>query len=257
MLPLRHECAEGRFVLQPAQRAVIRAVVPGIVTAVNADEGQQVGAGVPLVELRNLPLQLSLVHSEADYVVASGRATSAAMRYGNLGSATQERERLALQTRVLSSEAANQKLRSPIAGAVLTPRVADRLGSYVTAGTELLEVADLSVMRARIYVSEHDMYKVRVGARARLQVDGILKTWDTQAVAISPVSSEMDPSLGDQSKYKGLVPPNFYVADILVANSGGNLKPGMSGTARIYGERRSVAGFAWQEVKNFIGRKVW
>jgi hypothetical protein len=140
---------------------------------------------------------------------------------------------------------------------VLTPRVADRLGSYVTAGTELLEVADLRVLRARIYVSEHDMYKVRVGAGARLQVDGMLKTWDTQAVAISPVPSEIDPGLADQTKYKGLLPPNFYVADILVANSGGSLRPGMSGVARIYGQRRSVAGFAWQEVKNFIGRKLW
>jgi putative peptide zinc metalloprotease protein len=256
-LPVRHECAEGRFVLQPARRAVIRAVVPGIVTAVNADEGQQVEAGATLIELRDLPLQLSLIHSEADYVVASNRATSAAMRYGNFGTASQERERLAMQTGVLSSEAANQKLRSPIGGAVLTSRAIDRLGSYVTAGTELLEVADLSVMRARIYVSEHDMYKIRVGAGARLQVDGTLKTWDAQAVAISPIASEIDPDLGDHSKYQGLVPPNFYVAEILVANSGGNLKPGMNGTARIYGKKRSAAGFAWQEVKNFIGRKVW
>jgi putative peptide zinc metalloprotease protein len=256
-LPVRHECAEGRFVLQPARRAVIRAVVPGIVTAVNADEGQQVEAGATLIELRDLPLQLSLIHSEADYVVASNRATSAAMRYGNFGTASQERERLAMQTGVLSSEAANQKLRSPIGGAVLTSRVIDRLGSYVTAGTELLEVADLSIMRARIYVSEHDMYKIRVGAGARLQVDGTLKTWDAQAVAISPIASEIDPDLGDHSKYQGLVPPNFYVAEILVANSGGNLKPGTNGTARIYGKKRSAAGFAWQEVKNFIGRKVW
>jgi putative peptide zinc metalloprotease protein len=257
LLPLRRECAQGRFALQPYSRAVIRAVVPGIVTAVYADEGQEVGAGAPLVELRNLPLQSSLAHSEADHVVASDRATSAALRYGSFGPAAQERERLALQTRVLSSEAANQELRSLIAGAVLTPRVADRLGSYVTAGTELLEVADLRVLRARIYVSEHDMYKVRVGAGARLQVDGMLKTWDTQAVAISPVPSEIDPGLADQTKYKGLLPPNFYVADILVANSGGSLRPGMSGVARIYGQRRSVAGFAWQEVKNFIGRKLW
>ena len=90
-----------------------------------------------------------------------------------------------------------------------------------------------------------------------MQVDGILETWDTQAVAISPISSEIDPGLANQTKYKGLLPPNFYVADILVANSSGSLKPGMSGTARIYGQRRSVAGFAWLEMKNFIGRKVW
>jgi putative peptide zinc metalloprotease protein len=257
LLPLRHDSAVGRFVLEPSRHTVVRAVVPGIVTAIYTGEGSPVAAGTPLVELRNLPLQSTVAHSEADYVVASGRATSAVLHYGNFGVAAKERERLARQTHELSSQAANLELKSPISGLVLTPRPNDRLGSYVTPGTELLDIADLAVMRARIYVSEHDMYKIRVGSRARLEVEGILKTWDAEAVAIAPISSEIDPGLADQTKYKGLLPPNFYVADLLVANPDGNLKPGMSGTARIYGQRRSLAGLAWQEVKNFVGRKVW
>ena len=76
-------------------------------------------------------------------------------------------------------------------------------------------------------------------------------------VAIAPISSEIDPGLADHTKFKGMLPPNFYMADILVANPDGTLKPGMNGTARIYGQRRSLAGLAWQEVKNFVGRKVW
>jgi hypothetical protein len=47
------------------------------------------------------------------------------------------------------------------------------------------------------------------------------------------------------------------VADLLVNNPDGSLRPGMTGTARIYGKRRSLAGMAWQEVKNFVDRKVW
>jgi hypothetical protein len=52
-------------------------------------------------------------------------------------------------------------------------------------------------------------------------------------------------------------PPNFYSAELLVANPDGRLKPGMSGTARVYGQRRSLAGFILQEAMNFVGRKVW
>jgi multidrug efflux pump subunit AcrA (membrane-fusion protein) len=140
---------------------------------------------------------------------------------------------------------------------VLTPRVTDRLGAYVTAGTELLEIADLTQLRARIYVSEYDLYKLRVGSPASLEVAGISKKWDAHAVAISPLSTEIDPGLGEQVQYKGLLPPNFFVADLIVANSEGTLKPGMAGTARIYARRKSIAGFAWQEVSNFLGRKVW
>jgi hypothetical protein len=101
------------------------------------------------------------------------------------------------------------------------------------------------------------MYKLRVGSRASLEVEGIFKKWNAQALAISPISTEIDPGLTAQAQYKGMRPPNFYTADLLVANPDGKLKPGMSGTARVYGRRRTLAGFILQEVMNFVGRKVW
>jgi putative peptide zinc metalloprotease protein len=257
LLPLRHDSVAGHFVLEPSTRAIVRAVVPGIVTNVYADEGQSVVAGAPLLRLRNLSLQSRLAHSQADLGVASGRTKAVALRYGNFGPAAKEQERLFLQTSVLASEAANQELQSPISGTVLTPRVSDRVGAYVTEGTELAEVADLTQLRARIYVSEHDMYKLRVGSPASLEVEGMFKKWNAQAMAISPLSTQNEPGLEQETQYKGMRPPNFYPADLLVANPGGQLKPGMSGTARVYGPRRSLAGFMLEEVRNFVGRKVW
>jgi putative peptide zinc metalloprotease protein len=257
LLPLRHDSVVGRFILEPSTRAVVRAVVPGIVTNVYVDEGQSVTRGAPLLQLRDLPLEARLARSEADFSVASEHTRAVALRYGNFGPAVKEQERLSRQTSVLTSEAANQELKSPISGVVLTPRVSDRLGAYVTAGTELAEVADLSQLRARIYVSEHDMYKLRVGSQASLEVEGIFKKWNARAMAISPLSTEMDAGLEQETQYKGLRPPNFYSSDLLVANPDGKLKPGMSGTARVYGQRRSLAGFLLQEVMNFVGRKVW
>jgi hypothetical protein len=44
---------------------------------------------------------------------------------------------------------------------------------------------------------------------------------------------------------------------LLVPNKDGLLKPGMAGTARLYGRRRSLAGFVAQDVDNFFGRKIW
>jgi len=257
LAPLRHDAVVGRFILEPYKRVTVRAEVPGIVTDIYADEGKPVESGASLVRLRNLPLQSRLARSESEYIVTSGRAVSATQRYDNFGPLVKERERLAQQTSILSSEATNLELRSPISGVVLTPRVTDRVGTYVTEGTELLEIADLNQLRARIYVSEHDMYKLRVGSHAGLQVEGIPKKWDAYALAVSALSSEIDPGLADQTQYKGLLPPNFYLVDLMVANPEGTLKPGMAGTARIYAQRQSLAGFAWQEVRNFIGRKVW
>ncbi len=127
----------------------------------------------------------------------------------------------------------------------------------MTAGTDLLEIADLNTLRARIYVSEYDMYKVREGAPARLKVEGIARTWNTIATAISPVSQQTDPTLIDTTKFKGLHPPQFYLVELLVSGSDGRLKPGMTGVARIYGRRMSLAGLVLQSLRIALGRKIW
>jgi multidrug efflux pump subunit AcrA (membrane-fusion protein) len=139
----------------------------------------------------------------------------------------------------------------------VTARPADLLGSYVTEGKELVEIADLDTLRARIYASEYDMYKVHQGAPARLQVEGVPETWRTYVTAIAPASSQSDPTLLDPSKFKGLHPPQFYLVDLQVSGVDGRLKPGMTGVARVYGERISLAGLAWRNLRVVLGRKIW
>jgi putative peptide zinc metalloprotease protein len=257
LLPLWHESVKGQFVFEPVQTAVIRNVVAGSVTHVYADEGMQVRAGEPLVQLSNLPLQSQLGDVEADYQVASMQANLAALHYADFGTADQERDRLAKQALDLQAETANLDVPSPISGLVLTPRVRDRLGSFVPSGTALVEVADLSQMRARIFVSEHEVYKIAIGARARLGIDGLWSKFDAPVLSLAPKSSEIDPALAQAIEYKGLATPNFYVATAVVANSEGRFKPGMVGTARIYGARRSLAGLVWREGWRFFARKLW
>jgi putative peptide zinc metalloprotease protein len=256
-LPLWHESIKGRFLLEPQQRSIVRSLVPGAVSRVYAAEGMQVAAGAPLFRLSNLPLQSKLGRSESDYAVASMQATSAVLHYSNIGSATQERNRLAEQFRDIGAQAASLDVLSPISGVVITPRVGDRLASYIPAGTELAEIADLTHMRARIYVSEYDLYKLKAGFPARLMVDGSLRKWDTDVAYIAQQSSAIDPALSEANKYKGLRPPNFYVVDMSLANPDSILKPGMAGLARIYGARRSIAGFLWTAVRRGVVRKLW
>ncbi len=214
-------------------------------------------AGQPLAKLRNLSLLSDVAAAKANYVVASNRATSAGLGYQNYGTALQERQGLAVKSEQTSQKAAHLEIASPVSGIVLTPRPADRVGSFVTQGTELFEVADLHQLRARIYVSEYDMYKVRAGASAKLQVQGILETWESRAVAITPVSQPSDATLIDQTKFKGLHPPQFYLVELPLADSDARLRPGMIGVARVYGKRVSLAGLGLQTFRNALGRKIW
>jgi putative peptide zinc metalloprotease protein len=257
VLPLWHDSVQGRFVLEPLHNARVRTHVPGIVTHVDVDEGMYVKAGEPIVELRNLPMQSELARAQADYQNASMQAASASLHYADFGIASQERERSAKHQQVLNSKVENLEVVSPISGIVLTPRVADLVGSYAQEGTTLMDIADLRVMRARIFVSEHDLYKLVPGSRVRLQVNGFWKRWDSRMSSLAAQSSQIDPSLTEENKFKGLSQPNFYVAESEIVNSNGRLKPGMIGLARIYGVRRSIAGLLWQEVRRFLVRKLW
>ena len=179
------------------------------------------------------------------------------MQYGDFGAANEERNGLAKQANALQTEVSNLEVVSPISGVVLTPRLADQMGSYAPEGTTLAEIADLSTMRARIFVSEHDLYKLAVGSPAHIQVDGLWGKLDARVTSIAPRSSDIYPALAQEVVYKGLQPPNFYVAHIEVTNVDGRMKPGMAGNARIYGERRSLAGLFWQEGWRFFARKLW
>lgn len=257
LVPWWREAAEGRFILEPATESVIRAEVPGTVTRVYAAEGAAIEAGAPLFALRNVPLQSSLARSEAQYDLASRHATSAALRYADFGTAQRDRDQFAQQSRELQSEAANLNVTAPKAGTVLTARPEDRLGSYVPEGTQLLEIADLARMRARIYLSEHDMYELNPQAQARIQVEGMFRKLDAQVAAISPSSSGILLGLTEKSKYQGLRPPRFYVVDLLVNNGDGQLRPGMVGTARVYGKRRSLGSFTFLTIQRFFARKIW
>jgi putative peptide zinc metalloprotease protein len=256
LLPLWRQSTSGRFVLEPVHRSIVRAAVPGVVSDILVHEGSIVHTGELLAKLRNLPLQSDAAEAQSRLAMASARAVSAQLRHGDYGSAVQDRDRLAVQSTQLTLKAGSLELRSPIAGVVLTPHLGDRLGSYLTEGTQFLEVADVAALRARIYVSEYDMHKVREGAPARLHIDGTVQKWESHAASVTPAAAS-DASLMDQTTFKGLRPPQFYAVEIPVSDEGGVLKPGMTGTARVYGQRRSVAGFAIETLKVVLGRKFW
>jgi len=256
-LPLWRESVVGTFSLEPARKAVVRARVPGVLTQVLVAEGEQVEAGAVLARLKSLSLLSEYEDAQAKYLVASQEANAAALRFRGYGEALQERARLKARVGQVSAMTEELELRSPIAGAVVTPKVGDLLGSYLTAGQELLEVADVRTLRARLAISEFDLSKIQPRALARLQVEGQVRKWDTLAeyVAARPTGKLQ---VGESEEgLRGLNGPNFFLVDLIVENGEGLLRPGMTGVARVYGRRRSLAGFGREWIANFWGRKIW
>jgi multidrug efflux pump subunit AcrA (membrane-fusion protein) len=220
-------------------------------------EGQHVSAGQPLATLTSLPLESDFEETRARLGMASQRAVQASLHYADLGASLKARDGLAAQFQQVSEMHDALRVVSPISGTLVTPRPDDLLGTYLEKGTAVLEVADLSKLKARIYISEFDLSKVQIAATARLQVQGVAKVWpaDVQSVAARP--TEMDPQLSGEAKLKGIIPPHFYLVTLVVENPEAILKPGMKGAARIYGPHRSFFALAWEAISKSVGRKVW
>jgi putative peptide zinc metalloprotease protein len=258
-VPFWRESVVGRFVLEPVNLAVVRAHVAGKVSQVYVREGEAVAKGTPLATLSSLAMQSNLDDAQSRLLLASAGARDAEMRYQNYGQALLEKERSQRHYGQLAQMNADLELKAPLQGTIITPRVQDELGRYLKEGSELLEIADLSEMRARIYTAEYDLYKIRRSQTAKLQLDGMLRRREGQVTFVS--NQPTDPpawakeEAGKEAQSVGL--QQYYLVDILLNNPGDELKPGMTGIAKVYGSRRSIGGMTLEAIKNFWGRKLW
>lgn len=256
-LPLWHETRAGQLILEPVRRAALHAEVPGQIIAVTAHEGRLVSAGSLLIRMGNLDLEEQASRIASNLHVISARATQSRLRYADYSSLERQRESLQQQNMELSSQISALRIATPISGVVVTPRVHDLVGSYVQAGSELVEVEDLSVMRARIYLPEFEVRDVKVGEPVSLDLAAAFQPLPARVETIASAPSPPDAGLIQQPNYKGLVPPRFYCVTALVSNPSNALKSGMTGTAKVWVARRSLAGFVWEDLRDFAQLKLW
>lgn len=134
------------------------------------------------------------------------------------GAVTQIREALSKTT-----------INSPAAGSIssLTSRVGERVvGTSQFAGTEVMRIADLTSMEARVNVNENDVVNVKVGDSARITVDAY-PDQPIRGVVREIASTASTRNAGTQEEVT-----NFEVK-ISIPSPAVTLRPGMSATADI------------------------
>jgi len=256
-LPLWPETRTGRFSLEAIRRAAVHAAVPGEVMSVFPAEGQFVAAGAPLVYLRNSELEARAARVNSEWQVASLRAEQARLRYADYSRAERERDSLRQQSAELASQLSALQLISPISGVVITPRLPDLARSYIEAGSLLLEVADVSVLRARIYLPEFDLRDVKAGDPVSLKLDSSFEPLHSRVLEVAPSASRIEPGLAPLEGYKGLTGVDFYGVTALLPNADGRFRAGTSGTAKIVVAHRALVSLTGKQVRDFIDRKIW
>lgn len=154
---------------------------------------------------------------------------------GQASSLRQQRAQALAQTEVAGRTLAlaRQRLGRTIIRAPLTGTVLDRLiepGEVVSAGQPLLVLADLRRVRLKVFVTEADLGKIRLGAPARLRVDAFPARDFPARVAQVDAQAQFTPrDVHVQDERARTVYGVLLEAD----NPAGLLKPGMPADAWI------------------------
>ncbi len=257
LTPVWPDFVQAPALLEAAHRVPVRALVPGTVEYVGVREGEHVAPGAVLLRMQNLALQSEAAQTRSELASAKARAMQAYLHYADaFATDEQERRRLSDQSRMLEEKLAKLTITSPISGTIMTAHPDNLIGSSPDEGDSLLEVADTSVLRARIYLPEFVMRDIHVGARVRLLLPGRVQPLPT---TLSSVSANFVPTaegLITRDQLRGITPPRYYLGTAML-NSDGLLRDGMIGSVKIFVQRRSLVGFACRFTGDLVTRKVW
>jgi HlyD family secretion protein len=131
--------------------------------------------------------------------------------------------------RQISEALSKTVIYAPVSGTIssLTSRVGERVvGTSQFAGTEVMRIADLDNMEARVNVNENDVVDVKVGDTARINVDAYPDR-EIRGVVREIASAALTRNAGTQEEVT-----NFEVK-ISIPDRSVRLRPGMSATADI------------------------
>jgi biotin carboxyl carrier protein len=261
LTPWLRRTIRASVVLHPMTQVHLQAPENAILTRVLANEGDLVAAGQPIFQLHSIAADAEDAGHRAQRVRYEREAGGA--RVGSSAASTFEAERRqASAASALEGDAARRELltvRSPIAGRILTPRMADLLGSAVEKGALLAEVGDCRQMRADLEVSERRLDDLRAGQAVSAMLPGRpLATVRGRVVSISSATLEqpvtasagLDPVLPSQR-------PDKFVAVAVFSNEDGSLRPGMVGKAKVYSERSSPLGIVFRVLRRWVQTIAW
>jgi putative peptide zinc metalloprotease protein len=247
----------GPFVVEPAERAVVRVPSDALVTSVAVREGDRVAVGAELARLASPELEADRAAAESARVRALREASRARDARDAASEAAARELARAAESRLAMLEARQGRLvlAAPIAGIVSTYRVEEMAGRQLAEGETVCVIDGLARARLAARLSERDIEEVRVGAPARIRAESLPgRTLRATVRDVAPVA--VDPEGG--GAHLDLVRRARQVRVLVeVDNPGEQLRPGMSGAVQFSGPSRSALGQLWWSFSRWISTVVW
>ncbi len=137
---------------------------------------------------------------------------------------------------------------TPTAGVVVTPKMRDKIGQLVQKGDLILSVHDLARIRAEIAVPETEIGDIQVGQKVALKVRAYPgRTFEGKVTSIAAAAAKNEDELAGK----------IIRVTAEVANSSFELKPEMTGHAKIECGDRRILDVATRRFVRYVRVEFW
>jgi len=231
----------------PQLTYTVTAEVEGIIQQVLVREGQLVKQGQLLATLYDEDIHSRLNQVQVQLRTSQGNARSlfAANRINEYQIERNQINILEAEFSLLKTLQEKTQMVSPVYGTILTPRLEERIGEFLEKGDALCQVANLKQLRAEIQFPGKDIDFAEKDQKIKLLVSAYPEK--TFWGKVQKVSSRAE--INEEEK-------SFLVLGN-VDNVDGMLRPGMTGQAKVYCGKRSLAYVLFRKPARLFRELVW
>jgi putative peptide zinc metalloprotease protein len=240
-VPLLRDRENAYFVIEPSETHQVHAGVPGKVLAVYVKEGDTVNRGQVMAKLRSLSEASDRQQAETQLASSQAEVFAAELQHTGLGQALAEQHAARRSIAIAGEESAQLAVTAPVGGVVATSDPENLVNRDVTTGETLLTIVDPSQLVARLFIPVSEMDYIRVGDPVSLHLPSQFAEIHGRLGMMEGSALPLPPGILAQQQYKGIELPAFYTTRISLGEEAGQIRPGMSGEAKIFGSRRSLA----------------
>ena len=256
-VPLLRDRENAYYVIEPGVQQEIHAGVPGNIEAVFVREGGSVQSGQLMLTLTSLNAVSAGGEAAADLASSQAQVFRAELQHTSLGAALTAQQAAQRGVDAARQQATLQNVNAPVAGIVATREPESLLHRDVTAGETLLTVVDPERLVARLYVPVSEMQYLRDGYQVSLQLPSQFAEIYGRLGKMGGSAMPLPAGVLPEQDFKGMVLPVFYTTRMPLDSAGSGVRLGMTGQAKIFGERRSLANRLCIALGNVLHTHFW
>jgi putative peptide zinc metalloprotease protein len=256
-VPIVRDRENAYFVIEPRETHQVHAGLPGKVLAVYVKEGDAVRRGQVMATLQSLSAASATEEAAAQVASSQADVFTAELQHSGLGAALAVQQGAQRSSATAREERAQLAIAAPAGGIIATSDPESLLNRDVTTGATLLTIVDPSQLVARLYIPVSAMDRIRVGDPVSLQLPSQFREVHGRLGTIEGSGIGLPTGVLANLEYRGIAIPVFYTARIPLPQWGNGVRPGMSGQAKIFGRRRSLADRMVTVFGNVLHTHFW